>query len=147
LAFSIINKPLKKESYMEHRKTMRAAATTVIVFACSVADAEIIATVTPYSATPDLSNITFATSASNFTTPENSTATNGVGFAILGAPDHPPGNNAPQAPTIVDLGGTGVATWSIDLEFGTAFKDGLGIDLTVFGTQLNDTENFNLLAR
>lgn len=127
-------------------KNMRSLVTAAVLsLAAQASHAAIVTTVTSFSTAPDVTGILFASSVANFT-PEAGTATLGVPFAITGAPDHPPGNNSPNSPTIVDFGGTGSGIWSVDVGFNAAFEDGAGVDLKVYGTQLNTGENFNVLA-
>lgn len=127
-------------------KTLCALISTAMLsLAAPGSQAAIITTVTSFATSPDITGIMFADSVTNFTQ-EAGTATRGVQFAITGPPDHRPGNNSPNSPTIVDFGGAGSGVWSVDVGFSSAFEDGAGVDLKVYGTQLNASEDFNILA-
>jgi hypothetical protein len=91
----------------------------------------------------DSTGLEFANTVSDFTTPFNLAGTEN---AILGAPDHPGGNN-PNVPQIADFGGGDLnSPWAVTVGFASEFSDGMGVDVKIFGVQLNTTEGFELFA-
>lgn len=92
---------------------------------------------------PSPSGLAFAVSVTDFTLPYQGVA---AASNILGAPDAL-GSPSPNVPGMVDYGGGDLSTaWAVTVGFSSAFADGVGTDVKVFGTQLDATEGWNLFA-
>ena len=95
------------------------------------------------NSTPSVSGLVFAAAATDFTPPVPST---GGAIAILGPPDNVGGGD-PNVATMVDFGGGDLSLpWTVTVEFNAIIGDSPGIDVKVFGTQLDSTEGWELLA-